>query len=182
MKIKKIFAILLAVLTFALLVTGCSKTPIPTVKEGKFNFSVTYEVDGEEETVSSVCVCKFVKLVPTLEGAYREGDSHIEDSTLSAKLEKTRGYLLLKTTADGEIYLDLNLSAEYFMADPNFWITIENTDEPVSDISPRLFIDYNAAKYEEIGESYSEDAAVLESYGVKIIRYEYDAPIENEYK
>ena len=43
-------------------------------------------------------------------------------------------------------------------------------------------IEYNDAKYDEIGESYSEDAAVLEGYGVKIIEYKYDAPIENTYK
>ena len=181
MKRKKLFGIVLAMLMFVLLLTSCG-TPTPTVKEGKFNFSVTYEVDGEQETVSGVFVCKFVKLVPSLEGAYREWDSYIEDSTLAARLESTRGYLLLKTPPDGEIYLDLNLSAKYFMSDPNFGFSLENTDEPIKNISPRLFIEYSEAKYDEIGESYSEDAAVLEGYGVKIISFEYDKPIGNIYK
>ena len=36
--------------------------------------------------------------------------------------------------------------------------------------------------YEELGEWWSEDVSVLESYGVRIISYEYEAPIENIYK
>ena len=43
-------------------------------------------------------------------------------------------------------------------------------------------MEYSDAKGEALGEWYSEDVAVLESYGAKIISYEYDAPIENIYK
>lgn len=133
--------------------TACRKAPDPVVKEGRFDFSVTYEVDGAVETASSVYVYG---------------------------LEATRGYLLLKTVDDGEIYLDLNLSAKRFMADPHVDDDYD-TDEPVA-VSPRLFIEYSEAKYDEIGESYSEDTEVLEGYGVKIIEYDYDLPIENTYK
>ena len=35
---------------------------------------------------------------------------------------------------------------------------------------------------QELGEWWSEDVSVLESYGVKVISYSYDAPIENTYK
>lgn len=153
--------------------TGFEKAPEPTIKEGKFDFSVTYEVDGEQETVSSVYVCEFQESGWGLDGWYIYWNEYIEDIELANLFEETRGYLLLKTTADGEIYLDLNLSAK-FMADPRF--------DDNANISPRLFIEYNEAKYDEIGESYSEDVAVLEGYGVKIISYEYDAPIENTYK
>ena len=178
----KKFVFIISMLIISFILTGCSKTPVPTVKEGRFNFSVTYEVDGVQETVSSVFVCKYVKVVKTLEGGYREWDSYIEDSALSARLEKTRGYLLLKTINDGEIFLNLDLSAEYFMADPDFIDLNENTDEPSKTISPYVFIEYTSAKYEEIAESYSRDVTVLENYGVKIISFEYDPPIENTYK
>lgn len=179
MKIKKSFSMVLAVLMFALMLVGCARIPVPAVKEGRFNFSVTYVADGEEETVSSVFVCRFVKVVRALDGGYREWDRYIEDSALSDRLASTRGYLLLKTVDDGEIFLDLNLSAKYFMADPNYWAG-DGVD--TSEIRPRLFIEYTSEKYEEIGESYSDDAVVLEGYGVKLISFEYDEPIENSYK
>lgn len=160
--------------------TGFEKAPEPTIKEGNFDFSVTYEVDGELATVSSVYVCKFEESGWGLDGWYIHWNEYIEDSELYNRLEETRGYLLLKTTDDGEIYLDLNLSARYFMADPRFNDNA-NTDEPIV-IRPRLFIEYSEAKYDEIGESYSENVAVLEDYGVKLISYEYDEPLENTYK
>ena len=195
MKNKKLFAIFALVLAFTPTFTACEETledvliggltgfqkaPDPTIKEGEFNFSVTYEVDGVQETVSSVYVCEFAESGWGLDGWYIHWNQYIEDSELVNRLESTRGYLLLKTTVDGEIYLDFNLSAKDFMADPRF-DNNANTEEPIV-ISPRLFIEYSEAKYNEIGESYSEDAAVLESYGVKIISYEYDAPVENTYK
>ena len=48
-------------------------------------------------------------------------------------------------------------------------------DAPV----PKLIYSYDNA---EIGEmSFTDDAAVIEGYGVKIISYEYDEPIENTF-
>lgn len=160
--------------------TGFAKAPEPTIKEGEFNFSVTYEVDGEVTTVSSVCVCEFEKSGWGLDGWYIHWNESIQDAELANRLAETRGYLLLKSMDDGEIYLDLNLLGEYFMSDPRFDNNYD-TDEPIV-VSPRLFIEYSEAKYDEIGESYSEDKSVLEGYGVKIIDYEYDSPIENTYK
>ena len=195
MKNKKLFAALALALAFTPTLTACEETledvligvltgfqkgPDPSVKEGSFDFSVTYEVDGDVATVSSVYVCEFEESGWGLDGWYINWNEYIEDSELATRLESTRGYLLLKTIDDGEIYLDLNLSARYFMLDPRFE-DHANTDEPIV-IRPRLLIEYSEAKYDEIGESYSEDAAVLEGYGVKIISYEYDAPIENTYK
>jgi hypothetical protein len=180
MKMKKLLATLALVLAVSSTFAACEKAPDPTVKAGRFEFSVTYEVNGEQETVSSVYVCEFKKSGWGIDGWYIDWNEYIEDTALSNRLEKTRGYLLLKSMDDGEIYLDLNLSARYFMADPRFDDNYD-TDEPIA-VAPRLFLEYSATKYEEIGISYSEDATVLESYGVKVISYEYDAPIENFYK
>ena len=65
---------------------------------------------------------------------------------------------------------------------PHFGNTNANTDEPNSDLGPRLFIEYSSAKYDKIAQSYSEDVEVLASYGVRAIGFEYDEPIENIYK
>ena len=177
---KRLLACVALIAALGSTFTACQKAPDPVVKEGRFDFSVTYEVDGEVETVSSVYVCGLEETGWHLDGWYIHWNEYIEDTALSNRLEKTRGYLLLKAMDDGEIYLDLNLSARYFMADPRFDDNYD-TDEPIA-VTPRLFMEYSATKYEEIGISYSEDATVLESYGVKVISYEYDAPIENFYK
>jgi hypothetical protein len=160
--------------------SACYKAPDPTIKEGRFDFSVTYEVDGEVTTVSSTYVCELAETGWHLDGWYIHWNEYMEDSELDNRMKETRGYLLLKKIDDGEIYLDLNLSAKYFMADPRFDDNYD-TDEPIV-VTPRLFIEYSEAKYNEIGEAYSEDVAVLEGYGVKVIDYEYDATIENTYK
>ena len=181
MKIKSLLVSVSLCLLFLTTLVGCGQGFEPSVKEGKFNFSVTYEVDEEQETVSGVFVCEFVDVVFALDAPYIEWNSYIEDTNLANSFEETRGYLLLKTCDDGEIYLDINLSAKYFMADPHYHSN-ENTDESNSGISPRLFIEYNETKGEELGIWWDDDATVLESYGVKVISYEYDKPIENTYR
>ena len=179
---KKILVAMFLSFLFIISLAGCGKGLEPSVKEGKFNFSVTYEVDGEQETVSGVFVCEFVEVVKTLDGSYIKWDAYIEDEQLSNRLEENRGYLLLKTCEDGSIYLDLNLDAKYFMADPNYGNSNANTDEASAKIDPRLFIEYNQTKGEELGVWWSEDVTVLEGYGVKVISCDYDAPIKNSCK
>lgn len=181
MKIKKLVVSLVLSLFFLVTLVGCERE-VPKVKEGKFDFSITYEVDGVQETASSVFVCELADIVFALDGWYREWNSYVEDTALANRLESTRGYLLLKSCEDGEIYLDLNLTAEYFMADPSYHPREDNTDELNPPLTPRLFMEYSQTKGEELGEWWSDDATVLASYGVKVISYEYDAPIENSYK
>lgn len=180
MRLRKVLTIVVLILAVSLLLTGCKKSEEPKIKEGSFNFSVTYEVDGVQETVSGVFVCEFAGVVFVLDGSYVEWDSHVQDTELANRLESTRGYLLLKTCADGEIYLDLNLSARYFMGDPSYVDT--DTFEPITSISPRLFIEYSQEKGEELGIWWNDDATVLAGYGVRVISYEYDSPIENEFE
>ncbi len=180
MKIKKIFVALFLSLSLLITLAGCGKGLEPTVKEGSFNFSVTYEVDGVQETVSGVFVCEFEEVVNVLDGSYIKWNSYVQDAALANRLEENRGYLLLKTCDDGNVYLDVNLSAEYFMGDPSYVDT--DTFEPILDISPRLLMEYSQAKGAELEAWWSDDAAVLESYGVKVVSYEYDAPIKNTYK
>ena len=101
MKIKKLLAsvALLAVLvpTFTAcettfeniligVLTGFEKAPDPTIKEGNFDFSVTYEVDGELTTVSSVYVCAFEESGWGLDGWYIHWNEYIEDSELFNRL------------------------------------------------------------------------------------------------
>ena len=166
-KLKK-FGFYMVVFVFMLttLFAGCAReVPKPKTKEGRFHFSVTYEVNGKEETISGVYVCKFIKATASINGWWREWDAYIEGSDLEEEFE-------VLTNEDGRIDLDLGLDPMYFMSDPFY-----DGDSP----KPEFSILYNERKQAETGEFWSYDEAVLEGYGVKIISYEYDEPIENNY-
>ena len=59
-KLKRFIMIFVMVFTTVIL-SSCAlkKMPVPSVKEARFNFSFTYEINGEEETYSGVYVCKY---------------------------------------------------------------------------------------------------------------------------
>ena len=157
------------------ILTGFSKAPDPTVKEGKFNFSVTYEVDGKEETISSVYVCKFQESGMLMDGWYITWNAYIEDSEIEALFndESYYGGILIGTNEYGNVYLDLSLDAGYLMAEPG---------SGHREYKPSIFIRYNEETAEKLDTYEESEPAILESYGVKLISYECDAPIENTYK
>ena len=47
---------------------------------------------------------------------------------------------------------------------------------------PCLYMEYHDDKVEEVGTHATDDPKIIESYGVKIITFEYDEPIENVYE
>ena len=173
MKNKKALAGIFLALSLTTL-SGCVKGLTPTIKEGRFNFSITYEVDGTVETISSVYVCKYKKTISEVDGWSIVWEEYIEDSEVVARLEENCSYMILETNDDGTIYLDLNLHAVYFMAEPGY--------SDLDGSKPNLYIQYNEEASEMLGTNGDSDPEVLESYGVKIISYEYDAPIENVYE
>ena len=61
MRKLKIFIVTCLAMLSTLFFSGCAiaKMPVPSVKEGRFNFSFTYEINGEEKTYSGVYVCKY---------------------------------------------------------------------------------------------------------------------------
>ena len=175
MKSKKILTCFALVVALTPMFAGCKNAPVPTIKEGKFNFSVTYELGGEVKTISSVYVCKYVESGMYLDGWYIDWEAYVEDSEIQALIEDESYYfgIMLENNEDGAIHLDLNLNPEYFMSEPM---------EDGMTAAPYLFIRYNDAVAEEKGIYLEDDLAVLESYGAKLISYEYDSPIENIYK
>ena len=61
MRKLKIWIVASLVLLSTLFLSGCAvaKMPVPSVKEGRFNFSFTYEINGEEKNYSGVYGCKY---------------------------------------------------------------------------------------------------------------------------
>lgn len=190
MKNKKLFAIVALTLAFIPTFTACEKTfedvligvltgfqkaPDPTVKEGAFDFSVTYEVGGTQETISSVYVCEFQESGMLMDGWYITWNAYIEDSEIEALVndESYYGGILIGANEYGNVYLDLSLDAGYLMAEPG---------KEHREYKPSIFIRYNEETAEKLDTYEEREPAILESYGVKLISYECDAPIENTYK
>ena len=166
---KKIVVFLIVVLLLSFSLTSCGLTvPRPEIKEGEFDFSITYALNGEEKTFSAVYVCEYDGTSWSLDGGYgrdwkarTEGD--YEGETYSA---------IIGTTDDGgDIILFFGIYPEYFMND-------STADRGAPE--PSVYISYPENEHGEIG-LVNDPAEVEELYGAKIISYEYDAPIENSF-
>ena len=161
----KLFAIVLLLTVSVALLSGCvAKVPIPEVKEGRFDFSFTYEINGEVKTYSGVYVCRFDGVYTTLIGSGIEWDGYIENE------EDT--VIAIQNNKDGIVYIDPGFFPEYFMNDPG--AVYYGVPEP------SLYMIYHNDD-PDVTESTCEEEVIAE-YGVKFIGYEYADPIENEFK
>ena len=162
---KKIFNLLIVMLLLLLCLTSCS-TPRPEIKKGEFDFSITYELDGEVKTISGVYVCEFDGIDFVLDGGFhRVWEGYIKDDTTEEAIQ-------LKIAADGgEVDLNLGLDPDTFMGDPHW-----DGYEPFAPwISVKVVTD--EGMYFE-----NDETIIAETYGAKIISYDYDEPIQNTFK
>jgi hypothetical protein len=167
MRKLRILTVVILITIFTSLLSGClARMPLPSVKEGRFDFSVTYEVDGEVKTYSGVYVCEFDGAYKTLAGEGVDWEGYIENGD-------DKGIIPIQTNDDGIIYIDLYFVPEYFMDDP---------DAICYDVpAPALVMVYHSDDPDV--SSYETDAEILETnYGVKIISYKYADPIKNTFK
>ena len=165
MKKRKFAGVLILLMMVASLFSGCmAKLPIPDIKKGRFDFSVTYEIDGEEKTYSGVYVCEFDGVLTTLVGSTRQWKGYIEN-------EKEID-IPIQTNKDGVVYINFGFIPEYFMGDPD--ATYYEAPQP------NLYMIYNSSDPEDWDITSEEE--VIAKYGVKLIGYEYAAPIENTFK
>ena len=143
-----------------------TRVPRPEIKEGEFDFALTYELDGETKKIEGTYLCKFEGTSRALDGVGRDWKGYIKDHSDSTDYE-------IKTTDEGVIKVELDLDPEFFMSDPHYKSNInldERKPEPYLFITPTEY-DVNESKL----NYYDGD-------DVKIISFEYDAPIENTYK
>jgi hypothetical protein len=164
-KKRKLLAMSLAMVMSVLLFSGCAVTVgVPEVKEARFDISVTYEINGEQKTYTGIYVCEYDGVETTFLGSSIEWKGCIEN-------EEEFWDMPIQTNEDGIVYLNFGLFPEYFMGDPNAMYY----EEP----SPSLYMIYNDSN-EEMTHSTGEEEEILR-YGVKLISYEYAAPIENTF-
>ena len=169
MKKLKTF-IMTFIMVFAMVIlSGCAvtKMPVPSVKEGRFNFSFTYEINGAEETYSGVYVCKY-------DGSYASAFGLGTGVNWIGYVENVgeNPEIAIHTNDDGVIYVGLWFYPGYFMADPDYF----DYEAP----SANLFIVYHSDDPENI--TISSDLDFMAEYGVRLISYTYDKPIENSYE
>ena len=167
MKKIKLFICVVLVTMFTSLLSGCAAVVlVPKVKEGRFNFSVTYEINGEEKTYSGVYVCKYVGAYKTLVGEGIDWEGYVENG-------EENGVIPIQTNEDGIIYIDFYFVPEYFMGDPDAILF----DVP----APALYMVYHDDDPDSA--SYETDQEILATnYGVRLISYKYAEPIENEFE
>ena len=167
MKKWRILAVIILTTMIMLFTTGCAvKYPVPEVKEGRFNFSVTYLINGEEKNYSGVYICKYEGIHVTLVGSSRMWNGYIEGTD-------NWGLIAIQdTNDDGVIYIDFGFYPQYFMSDTEY-----NDQIP----QPNLLVEY--INEETGGISFlSDEEEIFEKYGVKIISYDYAEPIENRFE
>ena len=165
---KQIFRIILLILFLAGILTGCGfQVPRPEIKEGKFHFSVTYSLNGEEKTVSGIYVCTYDGVDWALDGGYhRVWSGTIEGGSADDC------YTIGTTEDGGAVILSLHLDPDYFMGE----VVTGGIDVP----APDLMVKYPEDALGGI-EIIREAEAIEEVYGAKIISFQYDDPIENSF-
>ena len=159
-KIVSLFITLISMISFF----GSDTKPV--IREGEFDFVLTYEVDGKIDTIEGTYVCKFEKVEYFLDGINRKWTGYIKGH------ENFTSYAL-KTTDEGVIKVELDLDPKFFMSDP-FYKSNANTDYP----KPEPYLYIAPTEFDENEYQFNW----YEGDDVKIISFEYDAPIENTYK
>ena len=168
---KRLLSILLLAFISVTLLSGCGLgVPRPEVKEGRFNLSITYEIGGKVDTLSVVYVCEFDGTSWALDSGYSSRDWI---GCAEGNYEGDYNSAIVGTTEDGgDIILFFGVYPEYFMGDP------EIGDSGIPE--PSIYIVYPE---DENGASsfVTEKEELKEVYGISIISYEYDEPIENSF-
>lgn len=169
---RKIISILLLTVLLVGVLTSCGVEAPPKIKEGRFNFSITYEQWGEAKTISGVFVCKYAGQSFTLEGANftRSWEGHIEG--VENLHDTYYATVCLHNTDDGgEVLLNFGVFASHFMGEPDFADSV---------IEPELFVVYTDE--DNLGAaSWGDEDEIEKLYGLKIVDYHYDAPIKNSF-
>ena len=163
MKNKKLFLPTVIMLSAIILIVAiCIANGIalkPTVTEGEFPFSITYEYNGETVTIEDVYTAYYDTSYGYARSKYRWYSGQI------GGLPEGETLYTLKESEAETIFLSTEFYADYMMGDTEY----DYFDD--KEFAPR-FLCYGSSG-EELGEE------VLAANGIKLISWEYPAPIEN---
>ena len=167
MKSKKLFLPTVILLAATLLIvvysvlTGIALKP--TVTEGEFPFTITYELDGETFVIDEVYKVRYDG-----NGGYNDTKTRYYKGSIDGGEDNTLYTLRQNKENTSRIELATNLHPDYMMGDPEY----EYFDE--YEFAPRIY-------YYDADENEYHDEETLAEQGVKLISYEYPTPIENSF-
>jgi hypothetical protein len=156
---------LIIVMGMLLAVLSCFITCIikePVIKEHDFEYSVTYMLDGEEQTLNGLYKCSFLEIDTADLGNVREYTGVHEQNGVELY---ERSFLLAEKNGV-ELHVEIMLDENYLMGDSNIYIADPGNDDP-------YLIAYDA-----------EDMVVevSEVFDAEIIGWDFPEPIENSFK
>lgn len=166
MRNKKLFlpAIILAVAVLAIaaysLISSIAKKP--TITEGEFPFSITYELNGETVTINDVYKARYVA-----KDGHADTKTRVYVGEIGDMGEGNTVYTL-KTDANARIELWTYFHPEYLMGDPAYDYFDDVAFEPII-----YYFDSEEIEY--------HDEETLTAQGIKLIGFEYPEPIENTF-
>lgn len=166
MKLKKL--VLPAVILAAAILATAAYSVIssiakkPTVTEGEFPFSITYELDGETVIIDDVYKAQYVR-----NDGYADTKSRIYDGEIGDLGEGNTVYTL-KKDENTRVELWTKFYADYLMGDAMYDYF---DDEP---FAPQIY-------YYDANEQEYYDEETLAAQGVRLISFEYPTPIENSF-
>ena len=135
----------------------------PVITEGEFEFTITYELDGETHTIEDVMTVRY-------EG--NDGYSNTKYRNYSGKIgsldrdDVTK--FVFKESETECLFLETGLCADCLMGDPK-------KDCPHSvPMAPQLVYD------DEYGMRYRDEETLM-AQGARLVSWEYPEPIENEF-
>lgn len=134
----------------------------PTVTEGEFPFSITYELDGERVTIEDVYMVHYVR-----NDGYADTKSRVYAGELKSSGKDDTLYTL-KKDENTRVELWTHFYADYLMGDPEYDYFKGASFEPKI-----YYYDENEVEY--------QDEETLAAQGVKLISFEYPTPIENSF-
>ena len=166
MKSKKIFLptiiLAVAILVIAVYSVVSSIAFKPTVVEGEFPFSITYELNGETITVSDVYKARYVR-----NDGYADTKGRVYEGEIGNLGEENTVYTL-KKDENGRVELWTHFYADYLMGDTEYDYFDDKAFEP-------------AIYYYNADEEWFYDEETLAAQGVKLISFEYPTPIKNSF-
>jgi hypothetical protein len=164
MKSKKIFLPTIILIAALLAISACSVilsiAKKPTVTEGSFPFSITYELNGETITIRDVYKVRYIG-----NAGYADTKSRVYVGEIG-NMGEDNTVFTLKKDQNTRIELCTNFYPDYMMGDSDSDYFKEEAFEP------QIYY------YDEEEGEYSDYETLLEQ-GVKLIRFEYPTPIEN---
>lgn len=141
----------------------------PEIRYGEFDYSLVYEINGETKTINDTLVCEYDGISRSLEGKSVKWNSYIKGTN------KEDCYLIFEDD-EYKLYIYVPTDARYFMDEPDYDLYgFENPGEPwlayafVEPAEDKEYQFFSVDDYEE-------------KFGVKIVSWEIEKPIENNYK